>query len=85
MDWQFITHHLTSGYIPVAAALVLYFILLHVMGKRQTIGHIIVSFVFCFYLMGILTMTGVWWLRPFSPVFEWVPFVDMVRGPIQTV
>lgn len=41
MDWQFITHHLTSGYTPVASALVLYFILLHVMGKRQTIGHII--------------------------------------------
>lgn len=28
MDWQFITHHLASGYIPVSVALVLYFILL---------------------------------------------------------
>ena len=58
---------------------------LYIKGKKQTFPHIILSFVFCFYLFGILTMTGVWWLRPFSPVFEWVPFVDMVRGPIQTV
>ena len=84
MDWQFITHHLTSGYIPVAAALVLYFILLHVMGKRQTIGHIIVSFVFCFYLMGILTMTGVCIGGAFSPRIVYVPFMDMIRGPIDT-
>ena len=48
MDWQFVTHHLVSGYIPVVVALVLYFILLFVMGKKQTMGHIIVSFVFCF-------------------------------------
>ena len=40
MDWQFITHHLTSGYTPVASALVLYFIILYVMGKRQTIDRI---------------------------------------------
>ena len=27
MDWQFITHHMLSGFIPVMIALVLYFLL----------------------------------------------------------
>lgn len=44
MDWGFITHHLVSGYIPVVVALVVYFILMHVIGKKQTVAHIIVSF-----------------------------------------
>ena len=85
MDWDLYIQHLISGYIPVIPVLLLYFFVLYIKGKKQTFPHIILSFVFCFYLFGILTMTGVWWLRPFSPVFEWVPFVDMVRGPIQTV
>ncbi len=84
MDWQFITHHLVSGYIPVAAALVLYFILLYVIGKKQTMGHIIISFVFCFYLVGILTMTGVCIGGSFSPRIVFVPFVDMIKGPVDT-
>ena len=35
MDWQFVTHHLVSGYIPVVVELVLYYILLFVMGKSR--------------------------------------------------
>lgn len=85
MDWQFVTHHLVSGYIPVMVALVLYYILLFVMGKKQTMSHIIVSFVFCFYLVGILTMTGVCIGGSFAPRIVYVPFVDMIRGPIDTV
>lgn len=84
MDWQFVTHHLVSGYIPVAVALVLYFIFLHATGKKQTMGHIIISFVFCFYLVGMLTMTGVCIGGSFSPRIVYVPFVDMIRGPIDT-
>lgn len=84
MDWQFVTHHLVSGYIPVAVALVLYFIFLHATGKKQTMGYIIISFVFCFYLVGILTMTGVCIGGSFSPRIVYIPFVDMIRGPIDT-
>ena len=36
-----------------------------------------VSIVVCFQTAQILTF-------PFSPVFEWVPLIDMVRGPVQT-
>ena len=38
MDWEFITHHLVSGNIIVMAALVVYFIILRVIGKKQAIG-----------------------------------------------
>ena len=41
-------------------------------------------FVFCLYLSGVLTVTGIG--RPFSfrPRFNFLPFVDMVKGPVDT-
>ena len=84
MDWGFITHHLLSGYIPVMAALVFYFVILHLVKRKQNMGHIIASFVFCFYLIGILTMTGVCIKGAFSPRIVYIPFVDMIRGPVDT-
>lgn len=84
MDWGFIIHHLVSGYIPVMVALALYFALLSILKKKQTIGHMFVSFVFCFYLVGILTMTGVCLGGSFSPRIVYIPFVDMIRGPVDT-
>ena len=44
MDWQFVTHHLVSGYIPVVVALVLYYILLFVMGEKQTIHYLLQTY-----------------------------------------
>ncbi len=84
MDWQFISHHLVCGYIPVAVALAVYFVLLRVIGRKQTGCHIIASFVFCFYLVGILTMTGVCFVGSFSPRIVYIPFLDMIRGPVDT-
>lgn len=84
MDWKFITHHLLSGYVPVMAALVLYFVVLYAIGKKQTVGHVIASFVFCLYLVGILTMTGICLKGSFSPRIVYIPFVDMIRGPKDT-
>ena len=85
MDWQFIGHHLISGYIPMMVMLVLYFVVLFATKKKQALGHMIVSFVFCFYLIGILTMTGVCIGGNFSPRFVFIPFVDMIRGPVDTI
>ncbi len=84
MAWEYITHHLISGYIPVMVVLMLYFILLHLGGKKQTIDHIVVSFVFCLYLVGILIMTGVCLKGSFSPRIVYIPFLDMIRGPVDT-
>lgn len=85
MDWEFILYHLISGCIPLAVALAFYYIILHVMGKRQTSAHILISFVFCFFLLGILTMTGVCFRGTFSPNIVFIPFVGMIRGPKDTV
>lgn len=84
MDWEFAIPHLLSGFIPAAGALALYFIALHVIGKKQTISHIVASFVFCFYLIGVLTVTGVCLRATFSPNIVYIPFVDMIRGPMDT-
>ena len=67
--------------IPV---LLLYFLVLSVAKKRQAPAHVIASFVFCLYLLGVLTMTGVWWIKPFSPKLVYTPFADMIRGPVHT-
>ena len=64
--------------------LAIYYIFLRVRGKKQTAGHVIASFVFCFYLVGILTITGVCLKGSFSPRFVFIPFVDMIRGPVDT-
>lgn len=84
MDLQFTTRHLLCGCIPMVIGLAVYFIILRALGKKQTAGHIIASFVFCFYLIGILTMTGVCLKGSFSPRFVFIPFVDMIRGPVDT-
>lgn len=85
MDWEFVAHHLISGYLPVMTALALYFIMLRAAEKKQTAGRIAAAFVFCFYLVGILTMTGVCFRGDFSPRLSLLPFVDMIRGPVDTI
>ena len=84
MDWQFIARHLISGCVPMTAALLLYFFLLRILGKKQSIGRRMASFAFCFYLVGILVMAGVCIRGSFSPRIEYIPFADMIRGPKYT-
>lgn len=84
MDWEFITHHMLSGYVPVMAALLLYYAVLYAIGKKQTVGHVIASFLFCLYLIGILAVTGICLKGSFSPRMVYIPFVDMIRGPKDT-
>ena len=85
MDWEFVVHHLISGIIPAIAALILYFTILYLIGRKQATGHIIASFVFVIYFIGLLTVTGIC-IRAssYSPRFSFIPFVDMIRGPVDT-
>lgn len=85
MDLVFVIHHLICGFIPMVAALLLYFVILHQIGKKQTAGHIFVSFIFCIYLIGVLTVTGICLRGSFSPTIVYIPFVDMIRGPLDTL
>ena len=66
MDWELCSQNLTSGYIPVAVALVLYFVLARILKKQHHVSHIFISVVFTFYLVGILTMTGIWYRGAFK-------------------
>ncbi len=74
-----------SGYLFVVPGTLLYFWSLKKSGKEQTPLHIIAAFVFCYYLIGILTMTGIGKLKAFSPRIVLIPFLDMIRGPGDTL
>lgn len=74
-----------SGYIFIIPEILLYFLCLKKCGKKQTLLHITTVFVFCYYLIGILTMTGIGKLHAFSPRITLIPFLDMISGPIDTI
>ena len=74
-----------SGYIFIIPGIILYFLLLRQFAKKQTPFHITTAFIFCYYLIGILTMTGIGKLKAFEPTLVLVPFLDMISGPIDTM
>lgn len=73
------------GYLFILPGATLYFLHLKRAGKRQQPLHIAAVFVFCYYLIGVLTMTGIGRLKAFAPRVVLIPFRDMVSGPIDTV
>ncbi|WP_029323042.1 hypothetical protein [Butyrivibrio sp. AE3004] len=54
MDWELSRQHLLSGYVPYVLVLLVAFLILHVIGKRQRCGHAVLSFIFSFYLKEIV-------------------------------
>lgn len=73
------------GYIFMIPVLLSYFLYLRIIGKKQTCCHIITAFIFCYYLIGVFTMTGIHRLKSFSPRIVFLPFLDMIKGPIDTI
>lgn len=74
-----------SGYIFVFPGTVLYFLYMRKNEKKQTLLHIGAVFVFSYYLIGIFTMTGIHAFQSFSPRIILIPFLDMIKGPVDTV
>lgn len=74
-----------SGYIFVFLGVVLYFLYLKKSGKKQTLFHIVTVVLFSYYIIGVLTMTGIHDFDSFAPRIVLIPFVDMIKGPIDTV
>jgi glycopeptide antibiotics resistance protein len=76
-----------SGYVFIVPALILYFLYLKKVGRKQNILHITAVFLFCYYLFGILTVTGIGYTSTmsFRPRISLIPFVDMISGPIDTM
>lgn len=74
-----------SGYIFVVPGIIFYSFYLKKCGKKQTLLRSATVFVFCYYLTGILTMTGIGKLHAFSPKITFIPFLSMISGPIDTL
>lgn len=74
-----------SGYIFVVPGILAYFWYLKKAGKKQSLLHIAAAFVFCYYIIGVLTMTSIGKLRAFSPRLVLIPFLDMISGPVDTI
>ena len=76
-----------SGYVFIVPVIILYCLFLGRINKKQTFLHTIALFVFCYYLFGILTVTGVGFTKSvvFSPNISYVPFIGMITGPIDTM
>ena len=77
--------HAISAYISVLIALTLYYVIARILKKKHNVGHVLITYVFAFYLVGIVTMTGIGDREGFSPNIVLVPFRDMIRGPIDTI
>lgn len=76
-----------SGYVFIVPVLLLYFLYLNKTEKKQSLFHIIAVFVFCYYLFGILTVTGIGYTSKirFRPNISLIPFLGMITGPIDTI
>ena len=76
-----------SGYVFIVPILILYFLYLKNVGRKQTLLHISAMFVFCYYLFGILTVTGIGFTKSmtFRPNLSLTPFIGMITGPIDTM
>ena len=74
-----------SGYLFVIPMLIFYWIALFRSGNKQSLLRILAILAFGYYLIGVLTVTGIHELKAFSPRLVLVPFLDMIRGPMDTV
>lgn len=74
-----------SGYVFIVPVLILYFLYLNKLGRKQSLLHIAAVFVFCYYLFGILTVTGIGYTGKikFRPNISLIPFFGM--GSIDTI
>lgn len=75
-----------SGYVFIVPVLILYFLYLKKAEKPQSFLRIVAVFLFCFYLFGVLTVTGINYtgIIRFRPHISLIPFAGMITGPIDT-
>lgn len=74
-----------SGYIFLIPVIIIYIFYLRKTERQPTISHIIALFIFCYYIIGVLTMTGIGKLYPFSPRLVLVPSKDLIKLTIDTI
>ena len=74
-----------SGFLFLAPGMLLYFWVQSKRGRKQPPLHEAGCLLFGYYLMGMLTVTGIRQFKAFSPRLFLVPFLDMIVGPEQTM
>lgn len=72
------------GFAFALPAAIVWFAAPGVRKRGRTASHIGLSLVFLFYLSGILAVTGIGKPFGFFPRLSLVPFVDMIKGPVDT-
>ena len=70
--------------LPALPFLGAWFLLLRVKRKTQSTAHLLLTLLYCLYLSGVLAVTGIGRPFGFRPRFHFLPFVDMIKGPIDT-
>ena len=76
-----------SGYVFIVPLVILYFLYIQKTKNKQSVFHIASVLLFCYYLFGILTVTGIGYTKTisFTPNISLIPFIGMFTGPIDTV
>lgn len=70
--------------LPALPFLGAWFLLLRVKRKTQSAAHLLLTLLYCLYLSGVLAVTGIGRPFGFRPRFNFLPFVDMIKGPIDS-
>lgn len=70
--------------LPALPFLGAWFLLLRVKRKTQSAAHLLLTLLYGLYLSGVLAVTGIGRPFGFRPRFNFLPFVDMIKGPIDT-
>lgn len=73
-----------SIFLPALPFLGAWFLLLRVKRKTQSAAHLLLTLLYGLYLSGVLAVTGIGRPFGFRPRFNFLPFVDMIKGPIDT-
>ena len=72
------------GFVCALPGIGIWFAWLGIRKKTPGAAHTIGALVFCLYLSGVLAVTGIGRPFRFAPTFNFLPFVDMIKGPIDT-
>lgn len=70
--------------LPALPFLGAWFLLLRVRRRKQSAAHLLLTLLYGLYLSGVLAVTGIGRPFGFRPRFNFLPFVDMIKGPIDT-
>ena len=80
---QYLLSRTLSGYVFMVPVLIVYYLVLSVVSRKQHVAHIITAFIFSFYLFLVMAATGIGCttVSSFSPEIILIPFRDIVMAP----